>query len=52
MAVLGLKPLLEVNEGGRVGPCQEDWVHKDDGINQCNDKVRRIGIASGVGSQW
>ncbi len=44
---IGSPPAL--GEGGRVGPCQEDWVCKDRGGNQCDDKAWRIGIPSKVG---
>jgi hypothetical protein len=49
VALLALKAPPELDEGGRVGPCQEDWAREDGGVNQCNDKVRRISILSGVG---
>jgi hypothetical protein len=52
VGLLALKAPPHLDEGGRVGSCQEDWVCKDGGINQCNNKVGRIGVLSGGGRQW
>ncbi len=49
--LLVLKAPPQLDEGERVGPHQEDWARKDDGGNQCNDKVGRVGVPSGVGRQ-
>jgi hypothetical protein len=49
MALLALKAPPELDQGGRVGPCQEDWARKDGGVNQCNDEVGCVGMPSGVG---
>jgi hypothetical protein len=46
-----LKAPPQLDEGGRRGPCQEDWAHEDGGSNQCNDKVRHAGVPFGVGHQ-
>jgi hypothetical protein len=51
MALLALKAPSQLDEGGRVGRCQEDWAHADSGIDQCDNKVGRIGLPSGVGRQ-
>ncbi len=41
VALLAIKVPPDLDKGGRVGPCQEVWVHKNDGVNQCNDKAWR-----------
>ncbi len=46
---MALKAPPQLDEGGRVGPCQEDWAHEDGGGDQCNDEVGRVGVPSGVG---
>jgi hypothetical protein len=51
VALLVLKAPPKLDVGGRVGPRQEDWAHKDGGVNQCNNKVRRVGVPSRVGRQ-
>ncbi len=48
VGLLALKAPLELYDGGRGVPCQEDWARKDNGGNQCNDEVGRIGVPSGV----
>jgi hypothetical protein len=48
---LALKAPPQLDEGGRVGPRQEDWARKDDGGDQCNDKVGHVGVLSGGGRQ-
>ncbi len=45
-ALLALKVPPELDEGGRVGPCQEDWACKNGGVGQCNDRVGCVGIPS------
>jgi hypothetical protein len=52
VAQLALKAPPQLDEGGRVGPCQEDWALDDGGVNQCNDKVGCIGVPSGGDIQW
>jgi hypothetical protein len=47
VALLALKAPPQLDEGGRVGHCQEDWVPKDGGIDQFGDKVGHIGLPSG-----
>jgi hypothetical protein len=49
VGLLVLKTPPSLDEGGRGGPHQEDWACKDGGGDQCNDKVGRTGIPSGVG---
>jgi hypothetical protein len=49
VGLLALKAPPQLDEGGRGGPHQEDWVRKDCGGNQCNDKVGCIGVPSGDG---
>jgi hypothetical protein len=39
VALLALKAPPQLDEGGRVGPCQVDWARKDNDVNQCDDKV-------------
>ncbi len=51
VALLALKAPPQLDEGGRGGPCQEDWARKDSGGKQCNDKVGHVGILSRVGCQ-
>jgi hypothetical protein len=43
---------MELYDGGRGEPCQEDWARKDGGSDQCNDKAGHVGIPSGVGHRW
>jgi hypothetical protein len=51
VALLLSKAPPELDEGGRVEPCQEDWVRKVSGIGQCNNKVGHVGVPSGVDHQ-
>jgi hypothetical protein len=51
VALLALKAPPKVDEGGRVGPRQENWAHKDGDINQCNNKVGCGNKPSGGGCQ-
>jgi hypothetical protein len=41
----------QIDEGGRVGPPQEDRERKDGGIDQCNDKVEHGDKLFGGGRQ-
>ncbi len=46
---MALKAPPQLDEGGRVGPRQEDWARKDGGGNQCDDKVGHVGVPFRVG---
>jgi hypothetical protein len=39
VALLALQVPPELDEGGRVGPCQEYWACENSGVDQCGNKV-------------